>query len=167
MKGQCIGSSNGEYTFIFSADEPEIGHDYIMESAITGTGAQNRAFHALTMEYWRSGMHSYDVKTYADFRDQIKKNLGEGFESFIYVEMHPFEERPIIKECNKIEEIPEYVKNDPYFKDLIRGKLKSWSDYTLKQRKRCIDNLITEVVSAGVNTKKFEEILKGMGTDAI
>lgn len=42
------------------------------------------------------------------------------------------------------------------------GRLKSWTDYTLRQRRDFIDALIAEMNQAGVNTPKYFEILSGM-----
>ena len=67
-----------------------------------------------------------------------------------------------INGAKKYMEIPEYIRKDPDMKNMIRGKLKSWADYTKKQRISCIDNLITEMDEVGVNTKKYQEIREGM-----
>ena len=143
-----------------STDKPVVGHKYILEDAVNGTGAQNRAFHALVQEYFASRQNSYQVSSFNEFRNVIKRSLGEGFESYVYVEME--DGKPTIKDTKDYMEIPLEIRKDPRMKSLIRGKLKSWSDYTLKQRKGTIDRLIAEMHEAGVNTKKFMEILEGM-----
>jgi hypothetical protein len=139
-----------------SKDIPIVGRSYILEDAATGTGAQNRAFHALIQEYWRTGLHSSPAKTFHEFRDYIKRDLGAGFESFVYATPDG------VKKANTREDIPKEYNNSKY----ALGRLKSWSDYTLKERRNAIDNLIAEMKQAGVNTKKFFEILDGMGSDA-
>ena len=55
------------------------------------------------------------------------------------------------------------VRRDPELKNLARGRLKSWADYTKKERTETIDRLISEMHQAGVNSTKFSEILEGMG----
>ena len=141
---------------------PEVGSYYFLEKSEGGTGAQNKAFHALVLEYWRSGMHSYDAHSYADFRNMIKRHLGEGFESYLYID-HVTKDHPFFVEVKSSADIPQFVKDaHSYKKDMIRGRLKSWSDYTKKQRMNTIDNLIAEMHQAGVNTKKFQEILEGL-----
>jgi len=40
--------------------------------------------------------------------------------------------------------------------------LKSWSDYTKKERQLTIDNIINEMFQVGVNSNRFNEILQGM-----
>jgi len=160
IKGLCTISTGSVVNLLIEGELPEVGHYYYLESATEGTGAQNKTFHALTMEYWKSGQHSYNADTYNDFRNQIKKSLGAGFESFIYVSMQ--NGIPKILDAKTINDIPEYVKNDLDMKNLIRGKLKSWSDYSKKQRTETIDNVISEMLQSGVNSKKFEEIMKGL-----
>lgn len=150
----------GEY-IAESTDEPEVGYRYILEDASCGTSAQNRAFHALIGEYWKSGQHSYDAKTFADFRNMIKRHHGAGFEAYVYAVIK--NGKPQILDAKKYEDIPEEVRKDPMLKTMVRGRLKSWSDYTKKERRKTMDNLITEMIEAGVNTKKFTEIMQGMG----
>jgi hypothetical protein len=41
-------------------------------------------------------------------------------------------------------------------------KLKSWADYTKRERSDAIDNLISEMLQAQVQTKRFYEVLDGM-----
>lgn len=166
--------SGGRF-LVDSKDAPEIGRSYYMEDATSGTGAQNRAFHALVQEYWKSGLHpKYGGDPFDQFRDSLKRDLGEGFEKYVYadieqVEVDTFqpshEERykPVIKEVKTYEEIPEEIRNDPTGR--IMGRLKSWTAYTLKQRRRLIDNLIDDMVAAGVDSKKFQEILEGMNDE--
>ena len=168
IKGLCTVSTGQVANLLIEGELPEVGHYYYLESATEGTGAQNRTFHALTLEYWKSGQHSYNADSYKDFKNQIKKSIGAGFEGFIYIVMKAPEDlkhgvwKPFIKDAKSIEEIPEAIRQDPEMKQMIRGKLKSWSDYTKKQRKTTIDNVINEMMQCGINTNKFQEILKGM-----
>lgn len=143
----------GEY-LCDTKEEPRVGCRYQLEDATSGTGAQNRAFHALVSEYWRTGLHSYPAKTFDQFRDYIKRDLGAGFESFVYATPEG------IKKVKTREEIPAEYNNPTY----TMGRLLSWSEYTLKQRRETIDKLISEMVQAGVNTAKFTEIIEGMGS---
>ena len=151
-----------------SKETPIVGRHYNLEDAESGTQAQNKAFHALIQEYYITGMSSYIADSLPDFKKQIKKYLGAGFESYIYVEIHQpvmgLEElnRPVIRDAKKYEDIPEEVRKDEHYKELIRGKLKSWSDYIKKQRRSTMSNLITEMLAAGVNTGKFNEIMEGL-----
>jgi len=135
-----------------SGDAPEVGRRYALELADTPTQRQNKAFHALVQEYWTSGAHSYPAKTFGEFREYIKRDLGAGFESFVYATPDG------IKKAATREEIPPEYNNARY----AVGKLKSWSDYTKKERTETIDRLIAEMIQAGVNSKKFAEILEGI-----
>lgn len=151
-----------------SKDSPVIGKRYNLEDAVNGTAAQNKAFHALLQEYFKSGMHSYNVDNFVDFKNQIKRHIGTGFESFIYVDIKKpvmgleTLDRPVIRDAKKYEDIPEAIRKDEHMKELIRGRLKSWSDYSKAERQKTLDLLIAEMTEAGVNSKKFGEILEGM-----
>lgn len=136
-----------------SGDAPAVGRRYYLEDATTGTLAQGRAFHALIQEYWRSGAHSYNVKTFDEFRDWIKRDLGAGFDSYVWAD------ETGIHKAKSLDEIPSDARAD---KSRILGKLKSWSDYTSKERRETIDRVIAEMHQAGVTSRKFNEILDGM-----
>jgi hypothetical protein len=47
-------------------------------------------------------------------------------------------------------------------KKMIAGKLKSWADYTKKERRETIDRLVSAMIQSGVNSKRFDEIVAGM-----
>jgi hypothetical protein len=125
----------------FEGEKLKVGCYYNAEPAAEGTDAQNKTFHALLQEYWRSGCHSYNARSFAHFRALIKLYLGAGVERF----------------CNVVNE-----NGTPYPQGRTDWRLKSWSDYTKAERMSTIDNLISEMFQAGVNSKKFHEILKGM-----
>lgn len=156
---KIVVTEPGQYECL-SLDQPEPGLCYNLEDATEGTGAQNRAFHALVSCYWQSGAHSYQAKSFNDFRNQIKRSLGAGFEAFVYAEI--VGGKPIIRDAATYAEIPEPVRRDPDLKQLVRGRLKSWADYSKRERIATIDRLVAEMIEAGVNTKKFHEILEGM-----
>jgi hypothetical protein len=46
-------------------------------------------------------------------------------------------------------------------------RLKGWADYSKKERRMTIDNLISEMMQVGVNGGHFEEILQGMEEQSI
>jgi hypothetical protein len=147
---------------IVSGTVPEAGLYYTLEDCVKGTSAQRKSREALITEYWRSGLHpKYGGDPRDILRDQLKKSIGEGFERFFYG--YYTSERMIKGNCKEWEEIPEecraLYKEDMAF---IVGKLKSFSHYSKKQMSMFIDNLIDEMKSAGVCSKKFDEILKGM-----
>ena len=121
--------------------QPQIGKWYNIEPADEGTDAQNRCWHSLLSEYWRTGCHSYNARNFQHFRELIKLELGAGVEKFSSV-----------------------VNEDgtPCPEGRFGYRLKSWSDYTKKERMEAIDRLVAEMFQAGVDSKKFYEILDGM-----
>ena len=135
-----------------SGDAPEVGQKYLLEDATEGTQAQNRAFHALVQEYFTSGCHSYNAKTWLELREYIKRDLGAGFESYVYADESG------IHKVKTLDEIPEKYRTAQY----TMGRLKSWSKYTKKERRETMDLLISTMIQAGVQTKKFNEIMTGM-----
>jgi len=160
-----------EQYMVESKDSPIIGRHYNLEDADSGTAAQNKAFHALLNEYYISGMHSYDNVDLVQFKKLIKKNLGAGFESFVYAEIEAevvgdaVEYNARIHSVKKFKDLPEYIRQDSDMDLMVRGKLKSWADYTKKERMKTMDNLISEMHQVGINSKKFMEILEGMEND--
>lgn len=157
----CISASNTEATFKLKPDtivEPR--HYYSIEPASTGTNAQNRAFHALCMEYYKSGLHKYNKVTFEEFRNCIKRDIGAGFCEYHYSILINGES--FIKKAKTYEEIPLDIRNSKLKAQKIIGRLKSWSKYTKKQRQSTISLLISEMLQVELNTKKFHEILDGI-----
>ena len=143
----------GDDTYcVQSTDTPVVGQRYNLEPADEGTDKQNRLFHPLIMEWYKSGLHSYGNVDYEKFRELIKRDYGAGFESFVYASTDG------IKRAQYYEEIPEEYRNARY----TMGKLKSWAKYTKKERKETIDKVISAMMQCGINTKKFNEILEGI-----
>jgi len=131
----------------------------------TPTERQNRAFHALIQEFWVSGCHSYNAKDFDTFRNYIKRDMGAGFERYKYVEQTSTGQ---LKwgGCKTADDIPENVARDECGNPLVSGILKSWSDYSKKERTETIDRLINIMIQCDVNSKKFYEIIYGMRSDA-
>jgi len=125
----------------FTGDDLVVGEEFDCIPAEDGTDRQNKAWHSLLSEYWRSGVHSYSAKNYLHFRELIKLHLGAGAEK--YYSLVGDNGRPV---------------ENP----VIRYRVKSWSRYSKKERKESIDNLIAEMHQAQVGTRKFYEILQGL-----
>lgn len=138
--------------YVAEGEQPIIGKRYYLTDAENGTEAQNKAFHALVQEYFKSGAYSYDATDFQSLKNYIKRDLGAGFESYIYATEEG------IKKTVNLDEIPEKYRNAKY----VIGQLKSWSKYTKKERRETMDALIAQMTLAGVQTRKFYEILKGM-----
>ena len=144
-----------------SADKPVPGKHYNLEDAVEGTQAQNKLFHALVTEYWKSGLHpKYGGDDYDSFRDQIKRTIGAGFDRYVYSLLE--DDRLKIKVVKHETDIPEFIRNNPHGKDAMYGILKSWSAYTKKERQHTIDNLLDDMTAVGVQSKKFDEIREGL-----
>lgn len=162
MKALCTGiTSTGEASLLFlSSPYPEANRYYTLEDATEGTNAQNKAFHALVQEYWKSGLHSYDARGFGEFRDFIKRDLGAGFDQWFFATIE--NGKPRARKARKYDEIPAEIREDPDRREMIFGRLKSWSNYTKKQRRETIDRLMAEMDQAGVNSRKYNEIREGM-----
>ena len=125
----------------FIGDELQVGDHYNVEPAAEGTNRQNKAWHALCQEYWRSGCHSYTARNFLHFRELIKLYLGAGVESYY----------SLVDDSGQ-----------PIEKPVVRYRVKSWARYGKKERRESIDRLIAEMIQAGVNSNKFHEILQGL-----
>jgi hypothetical protein len=144
----------------FSGDGLIPGKYYDCELADSGTNAQNAAYHALLAEYFRSGLFSYPAKNVDELHNYIKKNLGLGFESYVYVEER---ENGLFRgEVKSLDDLPSGVAKDGDGKKMVWGRLKSWSKYGKRARRETMEGLIAEMDTAGVRTKKYFEILDGM-----
>ena len=129
--------SEGRYT----GDDLVIGEEYDCTPVEDGTNNQNRAWHGLLAEYWRSCCHSYNARNFLHFRELIKLYLGAGAESYYSL----------------VDD-----NGQPIEKPVVRYRVKSWARYSKKERRESIDRLIAEMIQAGVTSNKFYEILNGL-----
>ena len=125
----------------FTGDDLVVGRYYTANEISEGTLRQNDTFHALLQCYWESGCHSYNARNIPEFKIEIKKYLGVGKEQFY---------NHYDKDGNPLK-VPE-----------LMWRLKSWGDYTKKERKETISRLIAEMETVGVDTPKYHEILAGL-----
>lgn len=158
-----LSGTTGRF-FVEGQETPVVGATYELQDWDDPTAKQGRTFEALCVEYWRSNAWSYPSSGYRpgltlfEFRQQIKLKLGPGFEKIIYIDP----ETNLLKECARAADLPDAVKNSPNKSKLAYGRLKSRSDWTKKELRTCIDNIIAEGEQVGVNTKKWKEILETM-----
>jgi hypothetical protein len=151
---RILAVSPGEY----AGDALVSGKYYDCAPAESGSNKQNSAFHGLLQTFWTSGLHSYPAKSFQEFREYIKRDLGAGAEYYVYVKKDS-----LLKA--KSRDRGEAVREAAIDKDgrpVVWMKLKSWADYTKKERAEAIDRLISTMHQAGVQTAKFYEILAGM-----
>ena len=113
-----------------------------------GTDAQNRAFHSLLGEFWSSGLSSYD--SFEDMRDTIKLRIA-GADEYIFILDGK------VKHAKTLDEVVGRYAEVP----------KSWTDFTRDERKEAIDMVIKEANLAGINSKKWDEIITGMMKEGI
>jgi len=155
-----------------SKDAPEVGRYYNLEDAVTGTAAQNKSFHALLNNFWlwmfKNNKFQFDdngiiynlsTPDQASFKDFFKYKYGQGFKHYQYVN-----KKFAMVKVKTMEEIPDYVIHDfnDGNKERVKGILKSWVDYTKKQRLDCIDMLLTIIYISECDDKKVNEIIDGM-----
>lgn len=140
--------------------KPKLAAVYELVEYNAQTDQQRKLFNPLVRLYYNSGCYSYPASNWLELRDQIKKNLGAGFERYEYVN-----DKFQIKRVNILKDIPKYVWKD--FRagndQRIKGVLKSMADYTRKEMITACDSLIREMLSNDVHhtsqAKKFNDIL--------
>jgi hypothetical protein len=128
---------------------PEAGREYFLEDARNGTLAQNRLFHLLLRMYFDQGGYSWPAKSLNALRKYVLRDLGAGFEWFAYVT-----EQGTIGKAEKFQDLPAGIHRDQ-----VLGSPKSWSLYTLTERRRTISALITQMEHDGVTGKVFDAIV--------
>ena len=160
---KVLVEDEGRFTVV-AGKAPAVGRHYVMEEAETATAEQSKAFHALVQEFYRTGLHSYDVASFEEFRNLIKRDLGAGFEAFLYAYLDDdgnVQQRKVASYA----EVPAEIRKSERVGQMVYGKLKSWADYTKRERTETIDRLISAMNQAGVNSPKYGEIIAGMGAN--
>ena len=140
--------------------EPKLTAVYELVEYNSQTDQQRKLFNPLVRLYYNSGCYSYPAGNWLELRDQVKKNLGAGFERYEFVNSK-FQ----IKRTEDLTAIPKYVWKD--FRagndQRIKGVLKSMADYTRKEMITVCDSLIREMLNSEVmhtsQAKKFNDIL--------
>jgi len=126
----------------FSGANLTVGKFYNVELADMGTYQQMKTIHALIGCYWFSNCHSYNCKSYGEFREVMKRDLGAG--------------------KIKIRSLVNPVTGENLDEPITVYDLKSISKYTKKERMDFISNLIAEMEIVGIDTPKYREILQGL-----
>jgi len=158
------GFKQGWLKGIILEGKPKLALVYELVEYNNQTDQQRKLFNPLVRLYYNSGVYSYPADNWLGLRDQIKKNLGAGFERYEYAD----KDYQIIR-VDKLEEVPDYVLKDftEGNKQRIKGVLKSMADYTRKQMIDVVENLIREMLQTDVmhtrQAKKFQEILEEIG----
>ncbi|MDC7224233.1 MAG: hypothetical protein PQJ60_10870 [Spirochaetales bacterium] len=149
-----------------------MGTVYTLEDATKGTGAQNRAFHALlnaffdwmvkidTFQFEDNGrIFDFRAPSAGDFRDLFKSKYGAGFSHIEYVD-----DNLCMVRVKTLEEVPSNVIASFNYghRGRIKGVLKSWGDYTKKERKDAIDRLFDVIKAVSCHDRRVSEIMEGM-----
>ena len=153
-------------TAVILDDEPETGEIYEMVLFKDYTGRQRHLFEKLVKVYYLSGASSYEALNYKSFRNEIKKNLGEGFDRFEYTDdKYKIISVTLNKGDNISDLMPDYVALD--FQngnhERLRGFVKSTKKYSKKDFTGMIDLMIKEMIMTGINSKQFQDILESIG----
>lgn len=118
---------------------------------------QNNLFHSLLMCFWESKLSSFD--SYEDLRNHYKRiahlcdvkfenNLPEQVKSILWkaIQILPIPKRYLDEIC-----------------ELLKGRTvtwRSWADCSKEMARITLDQLISDMINAGVNSKKFNEIMR-------
>jgi len=172
LKGKCIECSDkGFATLVFDGLKPIIGKVYKLIDITKGTLAQNNTFHDLVELLYDFMLKTdtfmieddgiiYDLKCSdpKELKNIIKAKYGKSFEKVFYADI--VDNKPVIKECDCFELLPQHVKLD--FKEgnkaRLKGKLFSWSDYTQSNRKTTISRLLYVMDRFSVDSPKYLEL---------
>lgn len=143
-----------------SHEKPIPGRRYILEDAEEHTDAQRKAAHALINEWYKSGAWDYDTTEYNVFRDYVKKDYGAGFSHYEYVD-----DKYCMHRVASVDDVPDYVLDDfnGGNRGRIKGVLKSFTRYKKKEVQGLIDKLLDVMISRGVNSAKFQDIVLSLG----
>jgi hypothetical protein len=154
----------GEGTF--TGDSLKPGAYYEATEEGNPTEKQNRAFHSLVAAWFADGSYSYPAKTFKSLKDWVKHDLGAGSDRRVWITMRREKGREgwtAGKVMTRPDaEPPADAQRDFYGNYVYVDLLKSWSRYTKRERTETIDRLIAAMVRSGVNSAKFEEIMRGM-----
>jgi hypothetical protein len=148
-----------------TGDSLEPGKYYECSEDGSPTERQNRTFHALVSAWFADGTYSYPAKTARELKDWVKKDLGAGAERRVWITFKPDgkEMWSTGKAVTKADaDPPENAARDFWGNYIYVDLLKSWADYTRKERTETVDRLVAAMIQSGCNSPKFEEILRGM-----
>jgi hypothetical protein len=139
----------------------EIKGDYgyleVLEEKQYKSRQQNALFHSLLMCFWESKLSSFE--SYEDLRNHYKRvahlcdvkwdnRLKDTTKTILWkaIKMLPLPQS----------ELAEII-------ELIKGRVitwRSWGDCSKEMARLTLDQLIGDMVNAGVNSKKFQEIMR-------
>ena len=138
----------------------EYGYLEVLEEKQYKSRQQNALFHSLLMCFWESKLSSFD--SYEELRNHYKRiaHLCDvKWENTL-----PDQIKQMLWRAIKLLPIPKRYLDE--ICELLRGRVvtwHSWSECSKEMARLTLDQLLNDMHEAGVNSKKFEEILKGLG----
>lgn len=120
---------------------------------------QNNLFHSLLKCFWESKLSSFD--SYSELRNHYKRmaHLCEvQWENTL-----PEQIKQILWKAIKLLPIPKRYLDE--ICELLRGRVitwHSWSECSKEMARVVLDQLINDMTFAGVNSKKFQEIMRSL-----
>ena len=136
------------------------GHIEVLTETQYKSKKQNDLFHSLLKCFWDSGCSSFE--SYKSMRFHYK-DIAHLIE-YVFTNDLKEETKQMLWRAVKLLPIDETERKKVI--ELLRGKTlieHSWAESTKGMAKIAIDQLLNDMHDAGVNSKKFEEILKGLG----
>lgn len=109
-----------------------------------------RTFHALCREFFKTGMYSYDIRTWQELKGVYKRSIRG-------VRGYSVEKEGWKKLFEYYYEIPDRLKH------LAKEELWPWEDLSLKECSECVSLLIADINTCQAWSEKIEQIYKGMG----
>lgn len=140
-----------------SHEKPIVGRRYWLEDDEEYTQPMRNLWESLVDIAYKSGTFDYDTIDKYRFREHIKKDYGEGFNRYKYVD-----DNFKMVEVKSLDEIPEYVLEDfnNGNSERILGVMKSTTAYTKKRFSKLIDNTINAMQEREIDTPKFRDIIE-------
>lgn len=120
---------------------------------------QNNLFHSLLMCFWESKLSSFE--SYKELRNHYKRiaHLCDvQWENTL-----PDQIKQMLWRAIKLLPIPKRYLDE--ICELLRGRVitwHSWADCSKEMARLTLDQLIGDMVNAGVNSKKFQDIMRDL-----
>ena len=137
----------------------EYGYLEVLEEKQYKSRKQNALFHSLLMCFWESKLSSFD--SYEELRNHYKRiaHLCDvKWENTL-----PDQIKQMLWRAIKLLPIPKRYLDE--ICELLRGRVvtwHSWADCSKEMARLTLDQLIGDMVNAGVNSKKFQEIMRDL-----
>ena len=137
--------------------DTDFGYVEILDEKQYKSKKQNNLFHSLLMCFWESKLSSFD--SYKELRNHYKRiaHLCE----IEWENTLPEQIKQILWKAIKLLPIPKRYLDE--ICELLRGRVvtwHSWSECSKEMARLTLDQLINDMIAAGVNSKKFESIMR-------